>query len=108
MFSASLTPLLSDKTSTAERIFFECVLEILSVEFQVIGMWGEAVPPHAGFEASAVGVLRYMDLDTFAKEAKAAGAVVFMAVQGGLGQSGALQAFFEFHKVPFTGVPRSL
>ena len=47
--------------------------------------------------------LRYMDLDTFAKEAKAAGAVVFMAVQGGLGQSGALQAYFEFHKVPFTG-----
>ena len=44
-----------------------------------------------------------MDLDTFAKEAKVAGAVVFMAVQGGLGQSGALQAFFEFHKVPFTG-----
>ena len=44
-----------------------------------------------------------MDLHTFAVEAKAAGAVVLIAVQGGLAQSGTLQAYLEFHKVPFTG-----
>lgn len=49
-----------------------------------------------------------MDLNTFALEAKAAGAVVLIAVQGGLAQSGALQGYFEFHKVPFTGAPARL
>ena len=49
-----------------------------------------------------------MDLNTFAVEAKAAGAVVLLAVQGGLAQSGALQAYLEFHRVPFTGAPRRL
>ena len=44
-----------------------------------------------------------MDLETFAVEARAADAVVVLAVQGGLGQNGVLQSFFEMHGVPFTG-----
>ena len=47
-----------------------------------------------------------MDLETFAVEARAADAVVVMAVQGGLAQSGVLQAFFEMHGVPVTGSNR--
>ncbi len=46
---------------------------------------------------------RFMDLETFAVEARAADAVVVVAVQGGLAQSGVLQAFFEMHGVPITG-----
>ena len=51
------------------------------------------------------GCCRFMDLETFAVEARAADAVVVVAVQGGLAQSGVLQAFFEMHGVPVTGAP---
>ena len=47
-----------------------------------------------------------MDLETFAVEARAADAVVVLVVQGGLAQSGVLQAFFEMHGVPVTGARR--
>ena len=51
---------------------------------------------------------RFMDLETFAVEARAADAVVVVAVQGGLAQSGVLQAFFEMHGVPVTGALRAV
>lgn len=44
-----------------------------------------------------------MDLEDFAIEAEAVGAVVFIALHGGLGEDGRLQDFLQEHNVRFTG-----
>ena len=46
---------------------------------------------------------RYMDMTTFLAEAKAQGAVVLVALHGGVGEDGTLQALLESSKIPFTG-----
>lgn len=42
-------------------------------------------------------------MQDFVTEARDAGAVVFNAVQGGIGEDGTLQSYLEFCGVPFTG-----
>lgn len=49
------------------------------------------------------GVCRYMDLENFAMEAEAAQAVVLLALHGGIGENGYVQAFLQGYRVPFTG-----
>ena len=46
---------------------------------------------------------RYMDMESFALEADAKGAVVMLALHGGLQANGAVQRFLEEMDVPFTG-----
>lgn len=46
---------------------------------------------------------RMMDFETFALEARALGATVLLALHGGVGENGILQAFLEQMGVPFTG-----
>ncbi|CAL8461852.1 g1383 [Coccomyxa elongata] len=46
---------------------------------------------------------RYMDLENFAMEAQAAQAVVLLALHGGIGENGYVQAFLQGYRVPFTG-----
>lgn len=44
-----------------------------------------------------------MDLENFAMEAEAAQAVVLLALHGGIGENGFVQAFLQGYRVPFTG-----
>lgn len=44
-----------------------------------------------------------MDLENFAMEAQAAQAVVLLALHGGIGENGYVQAFLQGYRVPFTG-----
>ena len=44
-----------------------------------------------------------MDLSSFAMEAEAAKAVVLLALHGGMGENGTVQAFLQGYGVPFTG-----
>lgn len=44
-----------------------------------------------------------MDLTNFALEAEAAQAVVLLALHGGMGENGTVQAFLQGYGVPFTG-----
>ena len=46
---------------------------------------------------------RYMDMESFALEADAKGAVVMLALHGGVQANGAVQRFLEEMDVPFTG-----
>lgn len=62
----------------------------------VSSLWGG----QAGDEMPAP---RRLDLETFAAEARLHGAVVFVALHGGVGENGQLQAFLEEQKIPFTG-----
>ncbi len=46
---------------------------------------------------------RYMDLTNFAMEAEAAQAVVLLALHGGMGENGTVQALLQGYGVPITG-----
>lgn len=55
-------------------------------------------------KSSAVCMVnRYMDMACFAREAQAAGAIVFLALHGGWGEDGFVQKLLQENGVPFTG-----
>jgi len=57
----------------------------------------------AGLKCLGPVPCRYMDLESFTQEAFAHQAVVFVAMHGGFGNNGFLQAYLQENKVPFTG-----
>lgn len=58
---------------------------------------------HALAGPSGRGSARRFSLGDWVEEAKGAGAVVFLAVHGGIGEDGTIQGILEEHGVPYTG-----
>ena len=64
-----------------------------------------AYPPRITPDLGPSAAARRLTVAAFVAEAKAAGAIVFIALHGGAGEDGSLQALLEESQVPFTGSP---